>query len=95
MTNEKKATSYETKPPIAVAAEANTGAQLREADLKYPTTYRPYQAECLDIIHQKQLEAEQKAAEGKGPGRYLVVLATGLGKTYILSLIHISEPTRH
>ena len=85
MTNEKKAASYETKPVVAVAAEAKTDVQLREADLKYPTTYRPYQAECLDIIHQKQLEAEQKAAEGKGPGRYLVVLATGLGKTYIFT----------
>ena len=54
MTNEKKAASYETKPVVAVAAEAKTDVQLREADLKYPTTYRPYQAECLDIIHQKQ-----------------------------------------
>ena len=71
----------------ASSAAGDTGAneQVREADLRYPATYRPYQAECLDIIHQKQLEAEQKAAEGKGPGRYLVVLATGLGKTYIFT----------
>ena len=41
---------------------------------------RPYQEECIDIIN------------NINPGRYLVVLSTGLGKTVIFS--HINRPGR-
>lgn len=44
------------------------------------TQFRPYQQECLDIIEQLD------------PGAYLVVMATGLGKTYIFT--HIKRKGR-